>query len=396
MRGFKPKDVDTAADDANVVSSKMLGSGVASTTYLLTTNTGAELVFKPELDGRLGLNRLNLSDGGAYLDTQNAANLNLATQDTAKAFGCEDVVVKYSVGSHDGQFGIFMEKAKGLPGSTLVENTSGDQLSQEDKTKIKGSIAQQLNKLMWLDLITGQGDRHHNNYFVHIDPKTREATVKGIDNDASFSATRIGLQKYKLDKDRTKYFDEILKEICQSLHGGLGEYGRRLSKDPAIVRNDDGTMTVDLTEAKSPEVKMALCNVVGMQSFALPEEIDEDFYNVLMDMDEHSTKMDAYINTISPRVSPDALEATKTRLKEAIALAKDLKGKNKVYSKKQWQSEKTLNAMTSRADKLTIEKSNGETRDFDNTNGLVDRYNRLNCPSYFKNEYLERLFENPS
>ena len=43
----------------------------------------------------------------AYLNSQKTANLNLATQDTAKAFGCEDVVVKYSAGSHDGKFGVF-------------------------------------------------------------------------------------------------------------------------------------------------------------------------------------------------------------------------------------------------------------------------------------------------
>ena len=60
---------------------------------------------------------LLLGQGGAYADKQKTANLNLATQDTAKAFGCEDVVVKYSVGSHDGQFGVFMEKAKGYTGS---------------------------------------------------------------------------------------------------------------------------------------------------------------------------------------------------------------------------------------------------------------------------------------
>ncbi len=41
--------------------------------------------------------------GSAYADKQNTANLNLATQETAKVFGCEDLVVKYSVGSHDGR-----------------------------------------------------------------------------------------------------------------------------------------------------------------------------------------------------------------------------------------------------------------------------------------------------
>ncbi len=151
-RGFKPGDVDPAADDSNVVESKTLGSGAAGTTYLLTTKSGEELVFKPELDSRIGLGDLMLSGGSAYLDAQKTANLNLATQDTAKAFGCEDVVVKYSVGSHDGQFGTFMEKAKGVPGSNFAQQgTSGGggippaELHKiedpAEQAKIRGSIA---------------------------------------------------------------------------------------------------------------------------------------------------------------------------------------------------------------------------------------------------------------
>ena len=41
------------------------------------------------------------------------AGLNLASQKTAESLGLDDVVVKTSVGSHNGSFGIFMEKAQG-------------------------------------------------------------------------------------------------------------------------------------------------------------------------------------------------------------------------------------------------------------------------------------------
>ena len=120
VRGFKPTDIDPAADESAVVNSKPLGAGNSGKTYLVTTKSGGELVFKPEFDSRIGLSTMVLASGGAYKDTQNTANLNLATQDTAKAFGCEDLVVKYSVGSHDGQFGFFMEKAKGFSGQEMV------------------------------------------------------------------------------------------------------------------------------------------------------------------------------------------------------------------------------------------------------------------------------------
>ena len=231
--GFKPEDVDPAAEEQNIVASRALGSGAGGKTYLLTTKSGGELVFKPELDSRIGLNTLALGTG-AYIDNQKTAHLNLATQDTAKAFGCEDVVVKYSVGSHDNQFGIFMEKAKGYPANAFKgRKLQGDNgiapaemrkiVNASVRTKIQGAIAQKLNKLMWLDLITGQGDRHWGNYFVHVDKDTNEVTIKGIDNDASFSSWRIGLQKYSLDKEKAPYFEEQLKNVCSKIHGWGGE-----------------------------------------------------------------------------------------------------------------------------------------------------------------------------
>ena len=133
--GFKPEDVDSATEESNIVSSRPLGAGAGGKTYLLTTKSGGELVFKPDLDGRLGLNEILLGQGDAYSDSQNTANLNLATQDTAKAFGCEDVVVKYSVGSHDGQFGSFMEKAKGVSGrkaTVTITKTDGSKVKPDN------------------------------------------------------------------------------------------------------------------------------------------------------------------------------------------------------------------------------------------------------------------------
>ncbi len=155
--GFKPEDVDPATEESNIVGSKPLGAGAGGKTYLLTTKSGGELVFKPELDSRIGLDDILLGANGAYEGKQKTANLNLATQDTAKAFGCEDVVVKYSVGNHDGQFGVFMEKAKGYSARAFREKqVQGDDgiapaemrkiVNGTVRTKIQGAIAQKLNK----------------------------------------------------------------------------------------------------------------------------------------------------------------------------------------------------------------------------------------------------------
>ena len=405
--GFKPEDVDSATEESNIVSSRPLGAGAGGKTYLLTTKSGGELVFKPDLDSRIGMDDLLLGMGGAYRDSQKTANLNLATQDTAKAFGCEDVVVKYSVGSHDGQFGSFMGKAKGVSGAEFSQKSASGGggvppsemhtiTDPAEQTKIKGSVAQKLNKLMWLDLITGQGDRHWSNYFVHIDPTTHEATVNAIDNDASFGENRIGLMKFAFDKEQTARYTEELKNVCQKIHGWgwKAEYESRVSQDPAIVRSGD-TMTIDLTKAQSHEAKMAVIQVLGLQSIALPEEIDQDFYEHLMAMDKDPAKKQAYLDSIAPRISPDALRATEARLDEAIAHAKELAANGKVYGKTQWQNEDNLKAMTGSKATVTITKTDGSKVKVDNNIECVRDYNQRKCPSFFKREFFHQMFNKP-
>ena len=335
--GFKPDDVNPATDDANIVNSKTLGAGNAGTAFLLTSKAGEEFVFKPELDGRLGLNTVYVGMNGSYVNAQKTANLNFATQDTAKIFKCENLVVKYSVGTHKGQFGIFMEKAKGFTGEDLynrrIKNDKDCDISpsvmretvtdKEARNKIEAQLAQKFNKLQWLDIITGQQDRHWSNYFINIDKTTHEVTLKAIDNDASFSAKQIGMNKFALDKDAAKKFDTRLKNICFDLYGKDGwedEYDNRVSKDRAIVRNQDGSITIDLSKATSTEVKMAVIGAIGMQSpgVVAPEEIDEEFYNVLMEMDgKDSAKRKEYLDSIAPRISPAALKAADEYLKKA-------------------------------------------------------------------------------
>ena len=406
VRGFKPADIDPAADESAVVNSKPLGAGNSGKTHLVTTKSGGELVFKPEFDSRIGLSTMVLASGGAYKDTQNTANLNLATQDTAKAFGCEDLVVKYSVGSHDGQFGFFMEKAKGFSGEEMgIKNKDeGDGITPAalkkitdpaERSKIQWQVAKKLNKLQWLDLITGQGDRHWNNYFVHIDKTTHDVSVKAIDNDASFSANRTGLQKFRLGGVKAENFLDTLEDICKSLHDkdANDEYEKRVSNDPAITRNGNGEITVDLSKAQSPEVKMALNNVMGLQSIAMPEEIDQEFYDKLMEMDRNPNQRKAYLDSIAPRLSPEALDATAKRLDEAIAHAKKLKDENKVYSDAKWQNPNTLAQMPGLKDKVEIAKSDGTNVTVGNKIGFVRNYCVVDCPSYYKRDYLDRMFK---
>jgi len=223
-----------------------------------------------------------------------------------------------------------------------------------------------------------------------------QAKLKALDNDASFSENRIGLMKFAFDKEQTARYTEELKNVCQKIHGRgwKAEYNNRVSQDPAIVRNGD-TMTIDLTKAQSHEAKMAVIQVLGLQSIALPEEIDQDFYEHLIALDEDPAKKQAYLDSIAPRISPAALRATEARLDEAIAHARKLATKGKVYGNAQWQNEENLKDMTGRKATVTITKTDGSKVKPDNNIECVNDYTERNCPSIFKREYLHQMFDKP-
>ena len=421
IRGFKQTDVDPEADESNIVSSKQLGSGNASKTYLLTTKTGEEIVFKPELDSRLGLDSLLLGSGNAYKNAQTTANLNLATQDTAKAFGCEDLVVKYSVGNHNGQFGMFMEKANGYSGKDFANKVDGPddeenskdgiqpgtlsiindmvQDSEETKAKIQSQVAQKLNKLHWLDMITGQGDRHYGNYFVHIAPGSFNVTLKAIDNDASFSERQIGLQKYRLDADTSRIFKVNLQKVCNEIHRRQGgdEFNKRVWNDPSIEKETDvngnvTSITVDISKAKSPEVKMAILNTIGMHTLTPPDEIDKDFYDKLMAMKKGSAAREEFLNSIAPRLSEEALKATEKRLDDAIAHAEQLERKGKVYTGEDWRKEEVLNRKMDNS--VLIEKSDGKKEPvFAVQSKSVNELCVRGCSSYYARDFFNEMFK---
>jgi len=86
-------------------------------------------------------------------------------------------------------------------------------LPVNEQLKILADIKRELNRLHWLDLVTGQADRHWNNYFVHVDMKTHKVTVKSIDNDACYSQYRTGAMRFSFDKDCADLFKKLLRSV---------------------------------------------------------------------------------------------------------------------------------------------------------------------------------------
>ena len=149
------------------------------------------------------MNTLNFSKD--YAKEQQVANLNMATQSAAQVLGLTDVVPKCSVGMHNGDYGLFMEK---VPGMEAIDFARGKEppagslslaqvknLPPEQHAKVIGGLIRGLNRLAWLDIITGQGDRHGRNYMIDV-RSDLTVSVKGIDNDMCFAAYRTGLHTY--------------------------------------------------------------------------------------------------------------------------------------------------------------------------------------------------------
>lgn len=129
---------------------------------------------------------------------------------------------------------------------------------------------------------------------------------------------------------------------------------------------------------------------------ALPEEIDREFYDTLMAMDGDPSKKQAYLDSIKPRISKEALQATEARLNEAIEYAKELGRNGKVYSDGNWKQYGNLRRMSGLESKVTIAKSDGKEVEVDWSIECVNDFLVRNCPSLYKRDYFHKMFKRPN
>ncbi len=346
INGMSDADVNPALDDSRVVSSQPLRSGAVNTVTTVTYSDGAEYIFKPEGPGRAGMAKIFL--GEDYNPETQVAGLNMATQRTADALGLGDVMVKTSVGCHQGEYGLFMEKAPGLtaedigkgeepktPGTLSAEQIRN--LPDKDYEQVVGNMLRALNRLEWLDIITGQGDRHNGNYMIEV-KEDLSVTVKGIDNDACFPANRTGISTFKLSPSQIQRFDAA----CAEIKGNYPQAQRaaaatRLANDSGVIRSGDGSLVIDAGKIQAAELRYALKESVGVQSSTLPRCIDAELYGQLIALKGGRARA-AYKAELSSRLPTDAVDAAMNRLDEAIRHAEGLAAGNMVFSQKQFVS----------------------------------------------------------
>ena len=349
IRGMDDADVDPALDQSNLDKFTPLGSGQANTVYVAKLKDGSEHVFKPEAPGRMGMEKLTLSMD--YHSQTQVAHLNLATSKVAKHLGLEDMMVKTTVGTMNGQYGIFMEKAPGNPcaeftnsNTTFPKGCLGARdirksLSNEDYAKVVGRIIRQANRLEWFDLLTGQGDRHSRNYMIQVKDDLT-VTMKVIDNDQCFPAYRTGLKKMLLDKRHANNFDSACMQIVNAYPENLREEVReKIKSDPSIRRLPGGRMELDPSKIKFGDLHWAVRKVTGNDSDVMPEYMDEDFYNHLVELKPGTHAREMYKADLEAKLPADAVESAMLRLDEAIETAQRYKTEGKVISAEDFEKQ---------------------------------------------------------
>jgi len=352
LHGMKDADVDPKLDDINHVSSDKRGSGALNSVYEVGYKDGTSFIFKPEAPGRQAMENLTIAKG--IEATQMVAQLNIASQKTADALGLGDVMVKTTVGSHKGEFGIFMEKAKGVEAEDFpklgnsVKPPAGDislrqikNLDDDKYAKVVGGLMRQANRLEWFDMITGQGDRHSHNFFVSVG-KDGTVSVKGIDNDACFPEYRTGIRTFQLTKAKADLLKAVIADTAENLYQYSYEEDDRddlldaLMTDPGIEFHEDGTATVDTTKFESPILHYCIMNTIGMHTTALPDYIDKELYDNLMALAEPGERREKFIADLTANLPKAAKDAAISRLDDAIDYAKTLFNKRHVVSAEEW------------------------------------------------------------
>ena len=261
-------------------------------------------------------------------------------------------------------------------------------LPPAQRQQVKADLMREFNRLQWLDLVTGQNDRHWENYFVHVDRDTLKVTLKGIDNDAGYSQFRTGAVKFSFDKDRSDVFKALLRRLARDIDSrNVDAVYNRLLKDPGITTDEQGTVTVDASKLADKTIGSCLANLVGAQSLAIPDKIDRETYDSLIALKQDPARRKEYLDSIRPRLSPASYAAAESRLDDVIAHAEELGRQGKIVEAGGWANVQEQPLATG---KVTVHKQNGDIK---HIGGEIARdVNEFFCPSYFARDKIDKLF----
>lgn len=170
-----PDQLELRAGDAILTDTRKLGQGAANTVHLCTyrgrDGEDMKLVFKPEVGAR----RASTSCARPAAATRNGARvmqLNVAASCVADAIGCGGTIARSSIGSHDGQLGLFMEAAPGKTffdiarGKPVCRMPDGKELNFPETCRVlrsngkldamRANLMRELSKMEWADVLSGR------------------------------------------------------------------------------------------------------------------------------------------------------------------------------------------------------------------------------------------------
>jgi hypothetical protein len=187
---IRPADLQLKEYDDNDLDSAQTqeeyAKGKVNTLSKLVYKNSKIGVFKPEiLVDRSGAKAFDLC--GIKQDDPRFGNRNIASRVMSDVLGSK-LIPKSRFTIHKGQLGLLMDMAPGVK----VRDLKGSDLPTSDEAM--ASLQQQLNELEWIDMLTGQVDRHDENYMIDITDGSVKIT--GIDNDLCFGENQGKFGEY--------------------------------------------------------------------------------------------------------------------------------------------------------------------------------------------------------
>jgi hypothetical protein len=187
--------------------------------------------------------------------------------------------------------------------------------------------------LAWNDWLSGQCDRHAGNFLFRVGGD-QSFTLKGVDNDMSFSTWRLGMTKFRLIGRHLEHFLDSLVEQGFVSSPSVDDLRVIAGTGAVDIAADGNSVTIDLS--LKPSLAEAVRKATGFQSLHKPLCISMSMYQRLKQLEADPSQLD---RILGPHVPREAIEVTKLRLKEMVAHADMLAANKCVLSDEEWMDE---------------------------------------------------------
>ena len=288
-----------------------------------------------------------------------------ASGEVAFLFDCTDVFPKTTFGTLNGQPGMFLEVAPGKGGSffrsdrqDVADKDPFKDIQGQLPVEVAGEVARKLNRLQWLDFLTGQIDRHANNLMIGL-ADDGSVSVKGIDNDECFPELSAG--------NGLLVFDDFLDFYNQSSKLGFehgvsfqdaesGKYKAELK--PPLDELLNGKFVVDVGKM---DLIAQVEFVSAHNNYGFPSQIDAELCRLLKNTDIGAYGEQLHSKT---KLNEAQILAAQARLAQVKLKIAELEQDRKVYAEEDWKKVETLKEINASAETVPIGVAIDEYNEF--------------------------------